>query len=157
MPITLISPNKEKKILDFVQSNGLWLVMKHDDYMVSNQRLMLGRWSLLLMRQIRIMRCMLNMPVFSYGFNKETHTQARHFSLYMEDNNFKLFCSTNPPKVLAFYLKICVCVDLKWYWKVYMFEFILDTVIIIKLYQNLDPHIKNKIIYIQIDGFLKNL
>ena len=59
------------------------------------------------------MRCMLNMPVFSYGLNKETCTQARHFLLYIEDN-FKLYYSTNPPNPCIL-LKVCVHIDLKGY------------------------------------------
>lgn len=34
-----------------------------------------------------------------YGLNKETHMQARHYALYMEDNNSDQF--------LAFHLKMC--------------------------------------------------
>lgn len=48
-----------------------------------------------------------------YGLNKETHMQARHYALYMEDNNSDQF--------LAFHLKD-VSVDLKAYLKVYMLE-----------------------------------
>lgn len=46
------------------------------------------------------MRCMLNMSVFSHGLNKDTPTQARHYSLYMEDNNSELFYSVNPRESL---------------------------------------------------------
>lgn len=35
-----------------------------------------------------------------YGLNKETHMQARHFALYIKDNNSEQFHSTNPREFL---------------------------------------------------------
>lgn len=65
--------------------------------------------------------------MLSYGLNKDTHTQARHYSLYMEDNNSEHLYSANPRESLHSTVYrmckracVCVCIDLKGYLKVYI-------------------------------------
>lgn len=60
------------------------------------------------------MRCTLTMPVLSYGFNKENHTQARHYSLYMDNNVLGNFILLIPGNFCIPFQNVCiyVCVDL---------------------------------------------
>ena len=68
----------KRKIFNFVQLNGLWLVMEHDNYMVSNQRLMLRTWFAAI-NMLDSYHEMYTMSVLSSEFNKENHTHARHY------------------------------------------------------------------------------